>query len=259
VAIEKTIIIIKGRASNASASDGLFILGFLGLIGYGIWWLLWTTAENLTEFSVAENFGSDQYWENVLSIEGKDNNCYLMVAEEWPREAEPEIFERILVKEIPQGEFKLTFPKENFERKLEFAHREFDNFVKERYPYQVLDLNQPRFLRFWGTREIEYTISSDVSLGKRFDSTWSAVSMWDAFDKAEQGPTYGYVNGKKSGMSLQPYEIGKKHSLNYRDHRQLILIMDVEKMFPEFEDENTRYAVVFSEKCVPKVVENSAT
>jgi hypothetical protein len=253
---EKIIIIIKRRASSATTSDGFFGLGFLGLIGYGIWWLLWTTAENLTEFSVAEKFGSDQYWENVLSIEGKDNNCYLMVAEEWPREAEPEIFERILVKEIPQGEFKLTFPKENFERKLEFAHREFDNFVKERYPYQVLDLNQPRFLRFWGTREIEYTISSDVSLGKRFDSTWSAVSMWDAFDKAEQGATYGYVNGKKSGMSLQRYEIGKKHSLNYRGHRQLILIMDVEKMFPEFEDKNTRYAVIFDDDCAPKVVTN---
>jgi len=249
----------KKKKKKGGGNPLIVISLAFGLIVYGIWWLSSTFLKNVSAFDVGDRFGADQYFENLLSFEENDKNCYLMVAEEWPGEAEPEISERILMEKIPQGEFKLNFPKENFERKLEFARREFDNFLKERYPYQVLDLNKPRFLRFWGTREIEYTISSDVSLGKRFESTWSAVSMWDAFDKSEQGPTYGYVNGKKSGMSLQPYEIGKKHSLNYRDHRQLILIMDVEKMFPEFEDENTRYAVVFSEKCVPKVVENSAT
>ena len=249
----------KKKKKKGGGNPLIVISLAFGLIVYGIWWLSSTFLKNVSAFDVGDRFGADQYFENLLSFEENDKNCYLMVAEEWPGEAEPEISERILMEKIPQGEFKLNFPKENFERKLEFAHREFDKFLKERYPYQVLDLNKPRFLRFWGTREIEYTISSDVSLGKRFESTWSAVSMWDAFDKSEQGPTYGYVNGKKSGMSLQPYEIGKKHSLNYRDHRQLILIMDVEKMFPEFEDENTRYAVVFSEKCVPKVVENSAT
>jgi hypothetical protein len=35
--------------------------------------------------------------------------------------------------------------------------------------------------------------------------------------------------------------------------------MDVEKMFPESEDENTRYAVVFDDQCVPRVVENTPT
>lgn len=246
----------KKRISREEVTITLLII--YGLSAYGVWWLSSTLLKNVFAFDVRDRFGSDQYLENLLSFEGRDNNCYLMVAEEWPRTAEPEIIERLFFEKMPQGEFKLNYPKENFEQKLEFAHREFDKFLKERYPHQVLDLNKPRFLRFWGTREVEYTISSDVTLGKRFKDSWSAVSMWDAFDRALQGEVYGYINRKKTGMQLQPYEIGKKHSLYYRGHRQLILIMDVENMFPEFEEENTRYAVVFDDKCVPKVVENTA-